>query len=239
MNFFLLLEQVCTAAADVNRIDILDDCLHELITEFPGSLRVKRLQALKLEVAGKYEDAYKFMDEIHKLDEANPAPRKKKIALLKAMGNASEAMKELVEYVKTFQSDREAWQELSDLYLADGDYGRAGFCMEEIILLNPFNHLYHQRYADIRYTAGGVENLDLARAHYCLALKLCPSNMRALYGLLLCASNLSASQKTQTKRKESNKLVTWSLKRIEELYIEAESETSTVESLMAALQITC
>lgn len=50
---YLVLEQVCIAAADVNRIDIVDDCLRELNVEFPGSLRVKRLQVLKLEMAGK------------------------------------------------------------------------------------------------------------------------------------------------------------------------------------------
>lgn len=50
---YLILEQVCIAAADVNRIDIIDQCLYSLHNEFPGSLRVKRLQVLKLELAEK------------------------------------------------------------------------------------------------------------------------------------------------------------------------------------------
>lgn len=82
-------------------------------------------------------------------------------------------------------SDREAWQELAELYLLDSDLARAAFCLEEVVLLGPLNHLHHQRLADIRYTMGGPENVELARAHYCLALKLCPQNVRALYGLLL------------------------------------------------------
>jgi len=89
-------------------------------------------------------------------------------------------------------SDREAWQELAELYLQDGDLARAAFSMEEVILLSPLNHLYHQRLAEIRYTQGGIENLELARAHYCMALKLCPDNVRALYGVLLVSGfNLS------------------------------------------------
>jgi hypothetical protein len=35
------------------------------------------------------------------------------------------------------------------------------------------------------FKQGGFENMELARAHYCLALKLSPSNIRALYGLFL------------------------------------------------------
>ena len=82
-------------------------------------------------------------------------------------------------------SDEEAWQELSELYLLEQDYAKAAFCIEEVILINPHNHLYHQRFADIKYTQGGYDNLEIARSHYCLAIKLSPNNIRALYGLFL------------------------------------------------------
>lgn len=39
------------------------------------------------------------------------------------------------------------------------------------------------RYAEIRYTQGGFENLEIAKGYYCNAIKLNPKNMRALYGL--------------------------------------------------------
>ena len=51
-----------------------------------------------------------------------------------------------------FMSDQEAWQELCELYLIEQDFARAAFCMEELILHNPHNHLLHQRYAEIRYS---------------------------------------------------------------------------------------
>lgn len=81
--------------------------------------------------------------------------------------------------------DIEAWQELSDLYIAENDFNKAAFCVEELILCSPHNHLLHQRYADIKYTQGGLENLELARSYYCQALKLNSKNLRALYGLYL------------------------------------------------------
>lgn len=81
--------------------------------------------------------------------------------------------------------DAEAWQELSELYLNEHDYNKAAFCIEELILHNPHNHLLHQRLADIKYTQGGFENLELARAYYCQAVKLNPKNLRALLGIQL------------------------------------------------------
>lgn len=48
--------------------------------------------------------------------------------------------------------DQEGWQELSNLYLLEGEYAKSAYCMEEMILHNSQNHMYHQRHADIRYT---------------------------------------------------------------------------------------
>lgn len=48
--------------------------------------------------------------------------------------------------------DQEGWQELSNLYLLEGEFAKSAYCMEEMILHNSQNHLYHQRHADIRYT---------------------------------------------------------------------------------------
>lgn len=49
-------------------------------------------------------------------------------------------------------SDQEAWNELCNLYLSESEFGKAAFCMEELLLHNPHSHLYHQRLAEIRYT---------------------------------------------------------------------------------------
>lgn len=54
-------------------------------------------------------------------------------------------------------SDQEAWHELCNLYLNEGEYAKAAFCMEELILHNPHSHLYHQRLGEIRYTMVGIK----------------------------------------------------------------------------------
>lgn len=51
-------------------------------------------------------------------------------------GERQEAIKEMIEYLKTFLNDSEAWLELSQLYLHEGDYPRAVHCFEELLLAN-------------------------------------------------------------------------------------------------------
>ncbi|KAK7864993.1 hypothetical protein R5R35_004956 [Gryllus longicercus] len=237
----LVLEQVCLASLDTNRLDIADKCLQSLAAEFPSSLRVRKLQALKLETLEKYDEALELLDSIIKRDETNAAPRKRRVAILRAKGKHSEAIKELTDYLKKFMSDQEGWQELCDLYLLEQDYARAAFCMEELILHNPHNHLIHQRYADIRYTQGGFENIELARAHYSLAFKLNPSSIRALYGIFLCATNIAVSPKaTSPKRKEATKLANWVIKELskrQERQNVEDSQVAALEGLISSVQL--
>lgn len=82
-------------------------------------------------------------------------------------------------------SDQEAWHELCDLYLQEQEYTKAAFCMEELILHNPHSHLIFQRYAEIKYTQGGADNMETAKTYFSQAAKLNPNNIRALYGLVL------------------------------------------------------
>lgn len=48
-------------------------------------------------------------------------------------------------------NDSEAWLELSTLYLNDFDYSKAAYCVEELILAHPRDHLYHQLYAEVNF----------------------------------------------------------------------------------------
>ncbi|EDW85169.1 uncharacterized protein Dwil_GK12757 [Drosophila willistoni] len=210
----LILEQVIIAALDTARFDIAAQCTKQLSIEFPGSLRVMKFKAMRYEALEQYEDAEEVLNAIIAKDETNAAPRKRKIAILKACGNRLEAIKELNEYLKKFMSDQEAWHELCSLYLAEAEYGKAAFCMEEVLLHNPHSHLIHQRLAEIRYTMGGVENIETARTYYSQALKLNPQNLRALYGLYLSCSFLANSRAVSSKRKESQKLAQWALEQV-------------------------
>ncbi|GJQ69254.1 hypothetical protein Trydic_g6397 [Trypoxylus dichotomus] len=214
----LVVEQVCIAALDCHRLDIAEFC-------------VRYLKAQE-----RYEEALDILENIINADKTNSAARKRIVAIFKAQGRNVEAIKQLTEYLKTYMTDIEAWQELSELYIAEQDFQKAAFCVEELILHSPHNHLLHQRYADIRYTQGGMENMELARAYYCQALKLNPNNMRALYGLYLATSNIATSPKYPSqKKKEATNLSEWALTEIKQRY--KEKKVGNIEDYIAALQI--
>lgn len=244
---WMVLEQVTIAAIDMNRPDIVAECLAQLIKQFgETSLRIKRLLAMRLEMDEKWDDAMEVLDSIIEVDEANSSARKRKIAILKAQGDTTRAVQELVKYLRVFMSDQEAWLELSELYSLEQEYNKAAFCMEELLLHNPHNHLYHQRHAEIRYTWGGYEQLELAKHYYSQAIKLAPTNMRALYGLLLTTSQLAASARCpQTKKKEFINVAVWSSKQISSRYASVgrgggggtQSQIAIVKSLMGDLEI--
>jgi hypothetical protein len=72
-----------------------------------------------------------------------------------------------------------------ELYCHELDYNKASFSMEEALIHHPHNHLYHQRYAEIRYAMGGYENIETSRTHFAKAVQLCRSNTDALYGMCI------------------------------------------------------
>ena len=45
-------------------------------------------------------------------------------------------------------TDFEGWMELCDL--SQLDYSKACYCMEELIMSNPHNHLFYQKFAEVR-----------------------------------------------------------------------------------------
>lgn len=97
-----MLEQVCIAALDCNRIDIAKICIKLLSNEFPKSHRVQKYVAMCLEAQGRYDEALQKYDKLIREDETNSAARKRRIALLKGQGRYVEAIKELTDYLKMY-----------------------------------------------------------------------------------------------------------------------------------------
>jgi len=241
---WMILEQVVVAAFDTHRTDIVDDCLKELSTmfDFSSSLRMKRLFAMKYEMYEEFDEAMEILNSIIDEDDSNSQARKRKIAILKAQGENQKAISELVKYLKDFMADGEAWMELCDLYILEQDYAKAAFCCEELILQHPHNHLYYQRYAEIRYTQGGVEHLEMAKIYYSHAIKLNPNNMRSLYGLLLTSTQLASSPKcVAQKKKEYQKSIVWASNQIKKQYeakLKQGPPPQLLDGLMGQLQLT-
>ncbi|GAB6029001.1 hypothetical protein CHUAL_004790 [Chamberlinius hualienensis] len=226
-------EQVCMAAYDCHRLDVSRHCITKLNKQFPQSIRVAILRAMEFEVLEQYDKAMKLYDDILKHDKTNLTAQKRKIAILKAQGKIPEAIKELTDYLKKFMSDQESWLELSDFYIMEQEYSKAAFCMEELILFNPHNHLYYQRYAEIKYTQGGTENIELARSYFAQAVKMNPNNTRALYGLYLASRHLADSPKcSQQKKEEYQKIAEWAAKQARPGNVSSSAQQQTWDKFM-------
>uniref|UniRef100_A0A0B6Z999 ER membrane protein complex subunit 2 n=1 Tax=Arion vulgaris TaxID=1028688 RepID=A0A0B6Z999_9EUPU len=230
-ELWLVYEQVCSSALDCQRFDLAELCISSLEHKFAKSIRVRRLHGMLYEARGEYIKAEEEYKSILEKDETNMYARKRQVAIMKAQNKIPEAISKLNEYLKSFMTDYEAWNELCDLYLSQHDYNNAAFCLEELIMSNPHNHLFHQKYAEIRYTQGGNENMDLARSYFAQAVKLNPNNLRALIGLFLASSNLSGSAGIMAKDKKLNlKYAVWAAEQIQIRYENQEGESQLKET---------
>lgn len=225
---------------DLHDSELIKECLTVLYKKFGQSLRVQRLKIMaNLERKERYDEALKNYDSLIKKDETNCNLYKRKISLLIAQKKLPEAAKELSEYLKKFMNDTEAWLELSNIYITEQEYYKAAFCIEELILTNPHNHLYYQKYAEIHYTINTIESLEIARSYFSQALKLNSNNLRALYGLLLTTSNLATQTKfSSQKKKENSKLALWSISQINNKYKQqSNQQKNLIQTMMDNLQL--
>ncbi|CAF3882504.1 unnamed protein product [Rotaria sordida] len=198
---WLILEQVFKSALHCSQESIASDCLEQLRKQFKStSHRLSTLQAMYYESIDEYNKAEEIYSILLQNNETDPIIQKRKICLLKEQNKIHEAISELNSYLEIYQVDQEAWSELCDLYLSEHDYAKAAYCTEELILLNPHNHLNHERYASICYSQGDYEK---ARIYYFSTIKFNPNNIRALYGILLTSANI----KSRTTIENNNKII--------------------------------
>lgn len=207
-------EQTFIASLDCGEFEFAKSILLKLGQKFPESQRFRRLVGMSLEAQGDFEKALEIYDKMLEEDEAHLPTLKRKIAILKAQGFYKKTILALNDYLNFSVLDKEAWVELSNLYLEDQLFSQAAHCMEELILIEPNNHLYHLKYAEILHTIG---NIDIALKQFCRALELCPNHVRALYGIQLCTNKLLANC-TEEKRNLLVELNVFSSKLLNAVY---------------------
>ncbi|KAF9618548.1 hypothetical protein IFM89_002243 [Coptis chinensis] len=203
-----LYEQVAVAAMDCQCLDVAKDCIKALQKKFPESRRVGKLEGMLLEAKGLWEDAEKVYSSLLEDSPLDQVIHKRKISMAKAQGNISVAIEGLNKYLEIFMADHDAWRELAEIYVSLQLYKQAAFCYEELILCQPTVPLYHLAYADVLYTLGGSENLQIAKKYYAATIDLTGGkNTRALYGICLCTLALGQQTKGRNKEeKESSEL---------------------------------
>jgi len=201
------------AALECFELETAEQYYNAIASKFsPQSMRVRKLDALKLEVKGDFQKALDKWKNILQDDPVNSFAWKRQACICRAQGQFEEAIDILNNYLKTFSSDESAWQELAQIYIALEKYELAQFCFEELILLAPFNFLYHTSYAEVLYTVGTKFSVSLARQYFAQSLELCPrNNTRALFGLILCL-------RCESRTTFNSKLLHWTIAQIKTCY---------------------
>eukprot|EP00262_Sarcandra_glabra_P004844 TRINITY_DN16085_c0_g1_i1.p1 TRINITY_DN16085_c0_g1~~TRINITY_DN16085_c0_g1_i1.p1 ORF type:complete len:303 (-),score=45.40 TRINITY_DN16085_c0_g1_i1:291-1199(-) len=236
-----LYEQVAIAAMDCQRLDVAKDCIKTLQKKFPESLRVGRLEGMLLEAKGSWADAEKAYARLLEDNPLDQGIHKRKVAMAKAQGNISRAIELLNKYLEIFMADHDAWRELAEIYVSLQMYKQAAFCYEELILCQPTVPLYHLAYAEVLYTIGGLENLQMAKKYYASTIDLSGGkNTRALFGLCLCSVAMSQLTKGRNKdEKESSELQTLAAKALLKDYKEkSPSKHSLLITTLKNLKLT-
>jgi tetratricopeptide (TPR) repeat protein len=136
--------------------------------------------------------------------------RKRRVAVLKALGRTQDAMAALVELVEQSPADVEAWAELGDGYMGMGLWAQAVFCWEEVLLVCPNAWAAHAHIAGIHYLSSppsspSLPALTLSLHHYTRSLELNPSYLRAHYGLKLLTQRLIPVLQNPSTSTSSNK----------------------------------
>ena len=82
---------------------------------------------------------------------------------------------------------RRQWAQLADLYLERRVHDLARFCLEECVLMAPFNPIYHCRLGEVFLAQ---EDFVQARRHFSMAIKVSEAAYtRALFGLALATKH--------------------------------------------------
>ncbi|GAX84373.1 hypothetical protein CEUSTIGMA_g11795.t1 [Chlamydomonas eustigma] len=195
---WLVHEQVAVASLDCGAIPFATDLIRAVARRFPESSRTRRLQGMFWEASGNPEKAIEIYQDVLTAKPSDEIAAKRLIAVEKTRGNTLAAAEALKKYLDIYSGDREAWEELAELYLELLMYKQALFCFEELLMFNPLNPQYLVAYADVLYTIGSFR---LARSYYSKAVEASlGSSNRALFGILACYANITEKVSLQDSK---------------------------------------
>jgi ER membrane protein complex subunit 2 len=168
-------EQLILAYIDTSNFALAKKHIDDLSIQFPSSSRVARLKGMLYESTDPAKSAKIYAQTITN-DPTNVACLKR----LALISSRPEGIKLLCMHVDTYMQDIEAWTALCRLYIEELMFMQASFCMEEIMLLRPGNHLYMLRYADLQASMG---KLSVGLKYYCAVIEVCSGSLYAWYGV--------------------------------------------------------
>ncbi|KAJ9630477.1 Inositol phosphatase SIW14 [Taxawa tesnikishii (nom. ined.)] len=178
-------------------------CLEELTDRFgANNERVQALNGLYREATARddkaLEEVLRSYEDVLKETPTNMPIRKRRVALLRSMGRVGDAIGALRELLDASPIDAEAWSELADMYISQGAYSQAIFCLEEVLLITPNAWNIHARLGEATYISANaaesdgdkLKTLSEAMRRFCRSIELCDDYLRGYYGLKLTTSRL-------------------------------------------------
>lgn len=144
------------------------------------------------------EKVFDGYEKILKEDPTNMSIRKRRVAVLKALGRTHDALSALTVLLQNSPTDVEAWAEASELYASQQAWGQAIYCAEEVLLVTPNAWSAHAHVATLHYLTTASSNpsslsaLSLSLKHFCRSIELNDSYLRGYYGLKLVSTKLLA-----------------------------------------------
>lgn len=223
------LEQCCMASIDCGDGAFAGRIFKLIEHDFPrdSSRRAERLYLMFFENS-QIDDVINNRDDIIEKHPTDQIVLKRDITTLMDHGDIEGAIKELCRHLETYQCDEDSWACLADLYIDQGQYEKASFCVEELVMKNPYTSHYHIRLAEIYYTWACLdqgnqsqlqilENYNSAKFHYAHAVRLTMkqpqgSNMRALFGWMQTSKALNSlrnNRKDQDAIEDEKKIVSF------------------------------
>lgn len=83
------------------------------------------------------EKVFDGYEKILREDATNMSVRKRRVAVLKALGRTQDAITAVTVLLQNSPTDVEAWAEASELYASQAAWGQAMYCAEEVLLVTP------------------------------------------------------------------------------------------------------
>jgi tetratricopeptide (TPR) repeat protein len=185
---FKVTEQLIKALLDCGRIAEAEEYLAQITIEGDGKQLLKGM-------VKEYQKDYGAAISIYILilaESCNNIASKRLALCFLAAGKMDKALEVLVDHVDTFMNDTEAYMLLFELYLQKGWYEQAKFCLEELILLRPRDHLYLLKYGELLFAMG---DYAVALKYYCASLELVET-AHGWYGVLVVCDNLLSTKES-------------------------------------------
>lgn len=252
MELSNIYEQILVAALDCGKVDTARKYLAILQKWFgKQSVRVRYLEGLCLEAAGKMAEAESLYSSILKENPIDHFAVLRLSAMLKSEGNYQKAIDMLEkELVYTDEDGKKhtflevhpggnfgTYRELSNLYYLCGDNTMALHYADEAMLFSSNCYISHTRLAELYYMVGDYRR-SLVEYAQSLRLNDHPNNCRAAYGLWMAANEVVRQSKTASKRANGEQttgdvveLRAWAEKKLLEVY-EGSPMLSVVQAML-------